>query len=308
MLPPPSCLLQVPRHAPAARDPRALSYDIILVASDTGTHIVGEVQTAWRLQLGRRRSTALLDSSLRVMRVLVDGKPNTRLSRTMYGRSGSDMVVPHEKEAGDTLAHPGPLPRRSPAAAWCRDRPAPGRGALAGGGRRRPRALWLPVPDEPGGRVTVAMARPGAGRGPRAGERRADGLDTLPYGQTTWHYRARHARFRSTRLAVATGPYAVTVLRARTACAGCAPVDAVDAACRFGRGGRGPSAGRARCRWLARVPGPLPYPGLAHAEAAIAGRAVASAEIVLYGGRARAAGPAERGSPGQRRAVAGIAV
>ena len=97
-------LLQVAATAPpppATHD--ALSYDITLVPADTGTHILGEVQTTWRLR-SAGAVTALLDSSMRVIRVLVDGKPNTRLSRTMYGRSGADVVVPHEKEAGDTLS------------------------------------------------------------------------------------------------------------------------------------------------------------------------------------------------------------
>ncbi|HEY9441755.1 MAG TPA: hypothetical protein VIQ25_00805, partial [Gemmatimonadales bacterium] len=97
-------LLQVAAAAPpppATHD--ALSYDITLVPADTGTHILGEVQTTWRLR-SAGAVTAMLDSSMRVIRVLVDGKPNTRLSRTMYGRSGADVVVPHEKEAGDTLS------------------------------------------------------------------------------------------------------------------------------------------------------------------------------------------------------------
>ena len=80
----------------------ALHYDITLVPSDTGTHVLGEVQTTWRL-----RSTEPvemeLDSAMRVVRVLVDGKPNTRLSRTMYARQGGEVVVPHEKAPGDTL-------------------------------------------------------------------------------------------------------------------------------------------------------------------------------------------------------------
>src|SRR5882762_7888786 len=77
----------------------ALHYDITLVPSDTGTHVLGEVQTTWRL-----RSTEPvemeLDSAMRVVRVLVDGKPNTRLARTLYARAEGAIEVPHQKQSG----------------------------------------------------------------------------------------------------------------------------------------------------------------------------------------------------------------
>src|SRR3954453_5463261 len=80
----------------------ALHYDITLVPSDTGYHVLAEVQTTWRLRSPEPVEMEL-DSSMRVVRVLVDGKPNTRLSRTLYARSEGEIEVPHEKPAGDTL-------------------------------------------------------------------------------------------------------------------------------------------------------------------------------------------------------------
>src|SRR3954464_1671460 len=81
----------------------ALHYDITLVPADTGTHVLAEVQTTWRL-----RSTEPvemeLDSAMRVVRVLIDGKPNTRLARTLFARSAGEIEVPHEKRPGDTLS------------------------------------------------------------------------------------------------------------------------------------------------------------------------------------------------------------
>src|SRR3954469_19646712 len=80
----------------------AVHYDITLVPSDTGPHVLAEVQTTWRL-----RSTEPvqmeLDSAMRVVRVLIDGKPNTRMSRTLYARSEGEIEIPHKKPAGDTL-------------------------------------------------------------------------------------------------------------------------------------------------------------------------------------------------------------
>ncbi len=128
-----------------------------------------------------------LDSTLRVVRVLIDGRPNTRLSRTMYGRAGNDVVVPHEKDAGDTLStrvryHGIPAgglrigPDRS------------GGRALAGETAEGRASLWLPSPETSGGRVTVAWHVQAS-----AGERVvANGtltkVDTLAYGHTTWHF------------------------------------------------------------------------------------------------------------------------
>jgi aminopeptidase N len=168
-----------PPHAPT-------SYDIILATSDTGTHFVGEVQTGWRLQSGRPVDMRL-DSTLRVVRVLIDGKPNTRLSRTMYGRVGSEVVVPHEKGAGDTLStrvrYHG-TPRGGLRVGSDRT----GARALAGetAGGRAP--LWLPSPEGSGGRVTVAWhIQASAGQRAVANGTLA-AVDTLAYGHTTWHY------------------------------------------------------------------------------------------------------------------------
>lgn len=284
-------LLQVAAGAPpppATHD--ALSYDITLVPADTGTHILGEVQTTWRLR-SAGAVTAMLDSSMRVIRVLVDGKPNTRLSRTMYGRSGADVVVPHEKEAGDTLS------TRIRYHGFSRGGVVPGptrageRGS-AGGGSPATARLWLPVPDDPDDRATVRwnVQAPASDRVLASGE--LVSIDTLPYGHVTWHYQlARPVPV--TRLAVATGSY-VTVLRATEGCAGCSPVevwsyppDSTVTARAFRRADD-------IAAWFTGLLGPFPYARLVHAEAAIPDDAVSSAEMALYGQDAFAvAGPAE---------------
>jgi aminopeptidase N len=272
-------LLQVAASAPpppATHD--ALAYDITLVPADTGTHILGEVQTTWRLRSGGA-VTALLDSSMRVVRVLVDGKPNTRLSRTMYGRSGVDVVVPHEKPAGDTLSTriryhglarggvvPGPT-RAGP------------RGA-AGGGSPVTARLWLPVPDDPDDRASVrwSIQAPIADRALASGT--LERVDTLPYGHATWHYRLDQPAPIG-RYAVAVGPY-ITVLHANAGCEGC-PVtevwsyrpDSAVAAAAFRRAGD-------MVAYLSRLLGRFPYERLVHVEAAIPDDAVSSAEMALY--------------------------
>ena len=73
----------------------ALHYDVTLVTGDTGTHVLAEVQTTWRLHSDEPVEMEL-DSAMRVVRVLVDSKENTRLSRTMYARSATVVDVPPE--------------------------------------------------------------------------------------------------------------------------------------------------------------------------------------------------------------------
>jgi aminopeptidase N len=165
----------------------ALHYDITLIPSDTGSHILGEVQINWRL-----RSTDLvemqLDSAMRVIRVLVDGKPNTRLSRTRYGRSEQWIGVPHEKQPGDTLS------TRVRYRGYARD------GLIVGTNQYGARTvfadnwpdrahLWLPSQDHPSDKATVAFHV----QAPLGQQVIANGvlekIDTLAQGNGVWHYR-----------------------------------------------------------------------------------------------------------------------
>jgi len=264
-----------PPHTPT-------SYDIILATSDTGTHFVGEVQTGWRVESSLPVDLRL-DSTLRVVRVLIDGKPNTRLSRTMYGRAGSDVVVPHEKVAGDTLStrvryHGTPRgglrvgPDRTGARALA--------GETAGG--RAP--LWLPSPEGSDGRVTVTWhVQASAGQRVVANGTLAK-VDTLAYGHTTWHY-VLDTPVPLEALAVAVGRFAVTSLPRAHCGDPCAPVklwtppqdSSAAAAGAFRRAGE-------MVDYLSARLGPLPYPGLAHVAVPLAPAGRPGASVVLYDG------------------------
>jgi aminopeptidase N len=255
------------------------SYDITLVTSDTGGHMVGEVQTGWRLRTVNPVELQL-DSALRVVRVLVDGKPNTRLSRTMYARQGGEVVVPQEKAPGDTLTtrvryHGTPRGglRVGP------DRT--GRRALAGetGDGRAP--LWLPVPAGSGARVVVSW-HVQASQGQRAV---ANGtlmkVDTLAYGHSTWQFRL-DTPVPLEALTVAVGTYAVTPLT-RPACGGtCAPVslwtvpdDSAVAGVAFRRAGE-------IVDFLSGFLGAFPYPGLTHVSSPLQPAGRVGASVVLW--------------------------
>src|SRR5690242_2133712 len=81
----------------------AVHYDVRLVVGDSANHVLGEVDTRWRLRSDQPVQLQL-DSAMRVIRVLVDGRENTRLARTLWGREGDIVFVPHDRHAGDTLS------------------------------------------------------------------------------------------------------------------------------------------------------------------------------------------------------------
>ena len=167
----------------------ALHYDITLVVPATPAATSwAEVETDLEARLQSSRWRCSSTTAFRVVRVLINGKPNTRLFRTMWGRPGGEVVIPHERQGGRHPDHPGPLPRP---------------------GQRRPhhRAEQLRRPH----RVRRQLARPGASLVPHDGRPRdkatvafhvqaplgdqviANGvletIDTLAYGHATWHYR-----------------------------------------------------------------------------------------------------------------------
>jgi len=263
---------------PGAHTP--LRYSITLVTSDTGSHLLGEVETGWRLRTVEPVAMRL-DSVFRVVRVLVDGKPNTRISRTMYARQGSEVVVPHEKAPGDTLTtrvrYHG-IPRGGFRVGPDRT----GARGLAGETAGDLAWLWLPVPAGGPGRVTVTW-NVQATEGQRAVATGVlTGVDTLNYGHTTWHFRL-DTPVPLDALAVAAGRYTVTALPHSTCRDACVPVtlwtspedSAAAAAGAFRRAGE-------MVDFMSRRLGPFPYPGLAHVASPLAPVGPPSAMVVLY--------------------------
>jgi aminopeptidase N len=258
----------------------ATRYDITVVTSDTGAYLLGEVETGWRLESVNPVEMEL-DSAMDVIRVLVDGKPNTRLSRTMYARDSALVVVPHEKAPGDTLTtrvryHGYPVGGFRAGA----DRT--GARALAGTTADGKARLWLPVPADDAARPTVTWSVQ-ASAGQRAVANGVlTGIDTLNYGHSTWHYRM-DVPVPLDALAVAAGHYAVTTLTHRGCTTRCVPVtlwtapedSAAAAAGAFRRAAE-------MVDWLSGLVGPFPYPGLAHVSSILPPAGRAGASVVLY--------------------------
>ncbi len=81
----------------------ALHHDLTVVIGDTGTHIVAIAATTWRLGSADPLEVEL-DSVYRVVRVLADGKGESRMGRITYAiLQGGGVFIPHTKGAGDTL-------------------------------------------------------------------------------------------------------------------------------------------------------------------------------------------------------------
>jgi aminopeptidase N len=258
----------------------ALHYDITLVPSDTGTHVLGEVQTTWRL-----RSTEpvemQLDSAMRVVRVLVDGKPNTRLSRTLYARSAEEVEVPHQKQAGDSLTtrvrYHGPV----------RD------GLIVGKNRYGDRTifadnwpdrahLWLASQDHPSDKATVSFHVQARLEDQVIANGLLEKIDTLAYGHAVWHYRIDTpipvytmvvgiARFARTRL-----PDAACAVRCVPLAVWTYPQDSAYAvAGPFRRAGE-------IVDYFSHLIGPFPFPDLAHVESSTRYGGMENSTAIFY--------------------------
>jgi aminopeptidase N len=258
----------------------ALHYDITLIPSDTGTHVLSEVQTTWRLG-STDPVTMQLDSSMRVIRVLVDGKPNTRISRTMYARSSTEVDVPHQKQPGETLS------TRVRYRGFTRD------GLIIGSNQYGDRTvfadnwpdrahLWLASDDQPGDKATVAFHV----QAPVDKQVIANGVlekvDTLPYGHTVWHYRL-DAPIPVYSMVVGVGRLARTTLPDAACAVKCVPLSvwsypqdsAYAAGTAFRRAGQ-------IVDYFSGLIGPFPYPSLAHVESSTRFGGMENATAIFY--------------------------
>jgi aminopeptidase N len=258
----------------------ALHYDVTLVPSDSGTHVLAEVQTTWRLRSSEPVEMEL-DSAMRVVRVLMDGKENTRLSRTLYARSSEEIEVPHEKHAGDTVV------TRVRYHGFVRD------GLIVGTNQYGDRTifadnwpdrahLWLASQDHPSDKATVAFHI----QAPIQDQVIANGvlekIDTLAYGHVVWHYRMDQPIPVYT-MVVGIGRLARTQL-SDSACRGrCVPVSVWTYPHDSSYAVNGPFR-RARqiVDYFSERIGPFPYSSLAHVESSTRYGGMENSTAIFY--------------------------
>ena len=258
----------------------ALHYDITLVVSDTGRHILGQVETVWRL--GSSEPVAVqLDTALRVVRVLINGRENTRLSRTMWGRSGGEVVIPHDGKAGDTLT------------TRIRYHGEASDGLIIGKNQYGDRTifadnwpdrahLWLALAGSSGDKATVAFHV----QAPLEDQVIANGvlekIDTLPYGHAVWHYRL-DTPIPVYTMVVGIGRLARTRLPDAACAVKCVPLSVWTYPQDSAYAVDGPFRRASQIvDYFSSLIGPFPYPSLAHVESSTRFGGMENATAIFY--------------------------
>jgi aminopeptidase N len=255
-------------------------YDVTLVLGDSGHHIVGQVETTWRLHSAEPIELSL-DSALRVVRVLVNGRENTRLARTMYGRGRNDVVIPHEGEAGDSLMTRIRYHGEVRSGLVFRGEKSKGLAIFADNWPDRAHG-WLPVQDFPSDKASVAFHV----QVPAGYEVLANGvpgkIDTLAYGQLVWNYQMDRPIPPYT-MVVAVGKFAITRLPDAACAVHCVPQTIWTAPEDSAFAVAGPFRRASEIvEFYSRLIGPFPYPSLAHVEAITPYGGMENATAIFY--------------------------
>jgi aminopeptidase N len=222
-----------------------------------------------------------LDSAMRVIRVLVDGKPNTRLARTMYGRSEGWVGVPHAKQPGETLS------TRVRYRGYVRDgliirtNQYGARTIFADNWPDRAH-LWLPSQDHPSDKATVAFHV----QAPLEQQVIANGvlekIDTLAYGNAVWHYRL-DTPIPVYTMVVGIGRLARTRLPDAACKVKCVPLTVwtypQDSA--YAVSGPFRRAGR-MLEYFSQLIAPFPFPSLAHVESSTRFGGMENSTAIFY--------------------------
>lgn len=257
----------------------ALHYDVTILVRDSAKHILGEVETTWLLT-SSDPVVVPLDSAFRVIRVLIDGKENTRLYRTRYGRNDQIVYIPHEKQAGDTLKtriryHGTPRDGLIFATDSAGDHTV-----FADNWPDRAHR-WLPVQDHPSDKATINLS---VEVGPGA-KVIANGdlvkVDTLPYGNTTWRYRLDR-RVSPYNFVFGAGKLAVTRLEDGGCATRCIPVSVwsyrQDSAFAVQSFAKAP----AMLDYFASLIGEFPFNSLAHVQSTTTFGGMENATAIFY--------------------------
>ena len=263
----------------------ALHHDITIVVGDTGTHILGVVQTTWLLASAEPVEVEL-DSAFRVVRVLTDGEGERRMGRITFALNpGGGVYIPHKKQAGDTIRtsirYHGPV----------RD------GLIIGTdstGRRTVFAdnwpdrahLWLPLVDHPSDKATVSLHI----EVPPAVQVIANGVrervDTLPRGRTVWNFEMRQP-ITTYGIVFGAGTLTTTPLGDAACAVKCVPVDVVaypeDSAWAVnGPFRRAPDM----VEYFSTLVGPFPYDRLSHVQSTTIFGGAENPSAIFYGEKA----------------------
>jgi aminopeptidase N len=257
----------------------ALRYDISIAVSDTGAHIVGEVETTWRL--GSSDPVVVpLDSAMRVVRVLVDGRENTRMYRTTYGRNEAIVYIPHGKGAGDSLktriryhgtARDGLLVRVD----------SSGRRTFFADNWPDRAHRWLPVQDHPSDKAAVSFRV----EVPAGLKVIANGVlvkvDTLARDRVTWQYRLDEP-VSPYNFVLGAAAMAVTPLGESACAVKCVPQSVWSFAEDSAYAAETFAVAPKIVEFFSTLVGPFPYPSLAHVQSSTTFGGMENATAIFY--------------------------
>ena len=241
-----------------------LSYDITIVIGDTGTHIVGQVATTWKLN-SSDPVILELDSAFRVIRVLMDGKENSRLSRTVFARTGSEIYLPHEKQAGDTLRTLVRYHGDVRDGLVIRSDSMGQRTVFADNWPDRAH-LWFPAQDHPSDKATVNFNVEVPQGMQVIANGVLQGIDTLARGHTEWHF-VQSQPIPTYGMVLGAGHFAITTLPPAACAIKCVPLSVITFPPDSSWAVNGPF-GRAGqiVDYFSQLVGPFPYDRLSHVQ------------------------------------------
>lgn len=264
----------------------ALHYDITVAVEDTTKHIVGEVQTTWRLT-----STAPvvmeLDSVFRVVRVAADAKPGDKVGRTLWGRPNGLIVIPHQKQAGDTITTRVRYHGTPRDGLIIRPNAYGDRGFFADNWPDRAHD-WFPSQDIPSDKATVEFHV----QAPIAYQVIANGtlkqVDTLAYGNVVWDY-VLDTPIPVYTMVVGIARMARTPMGKADCAARCVPVAVWTYPQDSAWAVNGPfRRAAAIVDYFGRLVGPFPYPSLTHVESNTIFGGMENATAIFYDEKAYA--------------------
>ena len=258
----------------------AVRYDISIAVSDTGGHIVGEVETTWRL--GSADPVVVpLDSAMRVVRVLVDGRENTRMYRTSFGRNETIVYIPHAKGAGDSLKTRIRYHGTARDGLLVQVDSATGRRTFFADNWPDRAHRWLPVQDHPSDKAAVSFRV----EVPADLKVIANGVlvrvDTLARDRMAWQYRLDEP-VSPYNFVLGAAAMSVTSLGESACAVKCVPQaawsfpeDSAYAAERF-------AVAPKIVEFFSTLVGPFPYPSLAHVQSSTTFGGMENATAIFY--------------------------
>jgi aminopeptidase N len=263
----------------------AIHHDVTIVVSDTGSHILGLVQTTWVLRSSDPVEVPL-DSSFRVIRVLTDGEGDGHMGRITFALNrGGGVYIPHHLKAGDTL-HTSIRWHGVPSDGLIFRTDSSGRRTVFADNWPDRVHRWLPITDHPSDKVTVDLhIEVPAGMTVIANGVRQK-VDTLPRGREVWHFRMAEP-IPPYGIVFGAGPLVTTTLPDAACEVRCVPV----ALLTFGADSAWAAAGPFRrvgdmVGFFSGYIGTFPYARLSHVESSTIFGGMENPSAIFYDGKA----------------------